>query len=77
MALSGVPVVSLTIGIELMNAILLPIVLGFLLALERVALPKELQMKGVYKWASWAMCGLVMSFGVYVGFIALLKVITG
>ena len=50
-----------------MNAILLPIVLGFLLALERVALPKEQRMKGVYKWIAWSVTTLVICFGLYMG----------
>ena len=39
--------VSLSVDVEVMNACLLPIVLGFLLLLERRALPPELRMTGV------------------------------
>jgi hypothetical protein len=63
--LAGVPLVSLTLDMEVMNALLLPIVLGFLLALERVALPPEDRMKGAYQWAAWGMAGLIMLFGLY------------
>jgi hypothetical protein len=38
--------VNLLVGVEVMNACLLPIVLGFLLALERRALPNDLRMSG-------------------------------
>lgn len=63
--LSGVPLLNLTIDIEVMNALLLPIVLGFLLALEQVALPAEYRMKGRYKFVAWGMAALIMLFGLY------------
>lgn len=63
--LSGIPLVNLTLDIEVMNALLLPIVLGFLLALEQVALPAQYRMKGIRKFISWCMAGLVMLFGLY------------
>ncbi len=65
LVLSGIPLISLTLDIEVMNALLLPIVLGFLLALEQVALPKEHRMKGIYKYSVWGMATLVMAFGLY------------
>jgi Mn2+/Fe2+ NRAMP family transporter len=64
--LSGLPLISLTIDIEVMNAILLPIVLGFLLALEQVALPARYRMKGLYKGVTWIMACAVMLFGIYI-----------
>ena len=63
--LSGLPLVNLTLDIEVMNAILLPIVLGFLLVLEQVALPPEDRMKGVYRLVAWGMAALIMLFGLY------------
>jgi Mn2+/Fe2+ NRAMP family transporter len=63
--LSSVDLVSLTVGVEVMNALLLPIVLGFLLALEVKALPAQWRMRGFYKYLSWALCLMVMAFGVY------------
>lgn len=39
------------IGVEVMNALLLPIVLGFLLVLEAKVLPKQYQMHGIYNVA--------------------------
>lgn len=65
LVLSGIPLISLTLDIEVMNALLLPIVLGFLLALEQVALPVEYRLKGLHKYIAWAMSGLVMCFGLY------------
>ena len=65
LVLSGVSLVSLTVDIEVMNAMLLPIVLGFLLALEQVALPREERIRGWYKIVVWAVCLLVIGFGLY------------
>jgi Mn2+/Fe2+ NRAMP family transporter len=67
LVLSGIPLINLTLDIEVMNALLLPIVLGFLLALEHVALPKEQRMHGPYKWAAWGMSAIVIAFGLYMG----------
>ncbi len=63
--LSGIPLVSLTINIEVMNALLLPLVLGFLLALEAKALPPDLRMRGLRKYVTWLSSSAVMAFGVF------------
>ena len=39
--LSGIPLVPLTLGVEILNTVLLPIVLGFLIALAWKVLPKK------------------------------------
>ncbi|HEX2911020.1 MAG TPA: hypothetical protein VH186_09450 [Chloroflexia bacterium] len=65
--LSGIGLVNLAVDIEVMNAVLLPLVLGFLLALERVALPRHYRMKGAYKYFTWTLCLLVIAFGVFTG----------
>lgn len=65
LVLSSVNLVSLTVGVEVMNALLLPIVLGFLLVLEARALPAQWRMHGVRKYLSWALCLVVIAFGVY------------
>lgn len=57
--------VNIDIDVEVMNAMLLPIVLGFLLALESKALPREWRMRGTHKVAVWLLSGIVMAFGVY------------
>lgn len=62
---SGLNLVNLTVDVEVMNAILLPIVLGFLLALEAKALPEEWRMRGLYKYTIWSVAGLVSLFGLY------------
>jgi hypothetical protein len=48
-----------------MNAMLLPIVLSFLLALEARVLPAQWRMRGIRKHLTWACCALVMGFGLY------------
>lgn len=45
--LTGIPLVSLTVAVEVMNSLLLPIVLGFLLALGWRVLPEKYKLK---KW---------------------------
>jgi hypothetical protein len=42
---------------------LLPVVLGFPLALEAKALPREHRMRGPYRWLVTGLCALVMGFG--------------
>ena len=49
LVITSVNLVRLNVDVEVMNAMLLPIVLGFLLALEAKTLPKEWRMKGFYK----------------------------
>jgi NRAMP (natural resistance-associated macrophage protein)-like metal ion transporter len=57
--------VNLSVDIEVMNACLLPIVLGFLLVLERRALPNTFQMHGLRRLATYALTGLVIALGLY------------
>ena len=45
-----VNLVRLSVAVEVMNALLLPIVLGFLYLLARRALPDEHRLKGWYAW---------------------------
>ena len=65
LVLANFDLVNIAIGVEVMNALLLPIVLGFLLALEAKVLPEQYQMHGMYKWIVTLLCLLVMAFGVY------------
>jgi hypothetical protein len=57
--------VNLTVGVEVMNACLLPIVLGFLLVLERRALPRELRMRGARRMVTYLLTGVVITFGLF------------
>ena len=45
---SGANLVALSVGVEVLNALLLPIVLGFLFALAWRALPEAHRLKGLY-----------------------------
>ena len=49
----------------MLNAVLLPVVLGFLLALEAKTLPDEHRMHGPYRWIVTGLCVVVMGFGLY------------
>jgi len=63
--LLNLDLVKLVIDVEVMNALLLPIVLGFLLALEAKALPEEFRMHGLYRLVVTAVCLVVIGFGLY------------
>jgi Mn2+/Fe2+ NRAMP family transporter len=65
LVLFSVNLIHLIIVIEVMNALLLPIVLGFLLALEARALPAEHRMSGSYRFMTTALCLLVVAFSLY------------
>lgn len=47
-ASGSVNLVNLSVGVEVMNALLLPIVLGFLYLLALRTLPKDFHLKPVY-----------------------------
>ena len=59
--------VQLNIGVEVMNALMLPLVLGFLVALTFKALPSEHRLKGPYAWVVVAVSVLTAGLGVYGG----------
>ena len=63
---SGVNLVSLSVGVQVMNALLLPIVVGFLYLLAR-RLPEPYRLKGAYAAASGAIIVVTVVFGVYSG----------
>ncbi|OJV84641.1 MAG: NRAMP family metal ion transporter [Cellulomonas sp. 73-92] len=63
MALLIPNLVGLSLDVEVMNAILLPVVLGFLLLLERRALPAEYRMRGVRQATTYTLTGLVIVLG--------------
>jgi NRAMP (natural resistance-associated macrophage protein)-like metal ion transporter len=65
LVLASVDLVALSVDVEVMNALLLPVVLGFLLALEARALPEQRRMRGVRKYVTWFLCLAVMGFGLY------------
>jgi Mn2+/Fe2+ NRAMP family transporter len=60
--------VSLNVGVQVMNALLLPIVLGFLIALARRALPKGRRLAGTYYVVVLVVAGITCLLGIYGGF---------
>jgi Mn2+/Fe2+ NRAMP family transporter len=65
LVLASADLVGLTVDCEVMNALLLPIVLGFLLVLEAKCLPPEHRMRGAYRAVLTTLCVIVMCFGLY------------
>jgi NRAMP (natural resistance-associated macrophage protein)-like metal ion transporter len=59
--------VALNIGVEVMNALLLPLVLGFLVLLAMKALPPEHRIRGPYAWLVVSVSVLTAGLGVYGG----------
>ena len=60
--------VALNVGVQIMNALMLPLVLGFLIALARYALPPARQLRGVYFWVVTIVIGVTTALGVFGGF---------
>ena len=65
LVLASVNLIDLAVDVEVMNAMLLPIVLGLLLALEARALPEQWRMRGLRKYITRALCLVVIGFGLY------------
>jgi Mn2+/Fe2+ NRAMP family transporter len=63
---SGVNLISLSVGVQVMNALLLPPVLGFLYLLAR-RLPEPYRLQGAYGAACAAVIVVAAGFGVYSG----------
>jgi Mn2+/Fe2+ NRAMP family transporter len=59
--------VALNVGVQVMNALLLPVVLGFLVALARKALPSEVRLRGAYMWVVIVVASLTCMLGVFGG----------
>src|SRR5579864_5037319 len=64
---SGVDLVQLSVAVEVMNALLLPIVLGFLYLLALKALPKPYRLGRVYAIIVGAVVVLTAGFGFFAG----------
>ncbi len=56
---------SVVVDVEVLNALLLPVVLGFLLALEARALPEASRMQGLHRLLVWIVCLAVIGFGLF------------
>ena len=65
LVLFSVDLISLAVDVEVLNAILLPIVLGFLLVLEARALPRAHRMRGLHRVMVTGLCAAVMLLGLY------------
>ncbi len=59
--------VELNVGVQIMNALLLPLVLGFLIALSVRALPEAVRLRGIYFWVVVVVVGLTTLLGVFGG----------
>ncbi|MGD0639323.1 MAG: divalent metal cation transporter [Roseiarcus sp.] len=59
--------VWLNIAAQVLNALLLPLVIGFLVALALTALPASLRPRGLYRWILIGVCAVVIAVGVYGG----------
>jgi NRAMP (natural resistance-associated macrophage protein)-like metal ion transporter len=59
--------VTLNVAVEAMNALMLPLVLGFLVALAIRALPPQHRLSGAYRWIVIAVSLLTAGLGVYGG----------
>jgi Mn2+/Fe2+ NRAMP family transporter len=57
--------VSLNLGVQVMNALLLPVVLGFLIALAVRALPQRVRLQGWYLWFLVGVAGATCLLGVF------------
>jgi Mn2+/Fe2+ NRAMP family transporter len=62
---SGTNLVALSVGVQVLNAALLPIVFGFLYALALRGLPEPHRLKGVYAVLIAAVMLVTAGFGVY------------
>lgn len=57
--------IDVPVDVEVMNAMLLPIVLGFHLVLEACALPPAARMAGAWRSTVWGLTGMVIGLGLY------------
>ncbi|HET6306105.1 MAG TPA: divalent metal cation transporter [Rhodopila sp.] len=59
--------VSLNVAVQVMNAFMLPLVLGFLIALAVKALPRAYRLRGPYLWVVVAVAAVTCALGVFGG----------
>lgn len=65
---SGINLIDLSVGVEVMNSLLLPLVLGFLFLLARRALPESYRLQGNYALLVAAALLLTSAVGVFGAF---------
>ena len=66
--LSGMNLVNLSVAVQVMNAALLPIVLGFLYLLALKALPKPYRLHGIYSVVVGVVVAITSLLGIYAAF---------
>jgi hypothetical protein len=59
--------VSLNVGVQVMNALMLPLVVGMLIALAHRALPEAHRLKGRYLWVVITVTSVICVLGVIGG----------
>jgi NRAMP (natural resistance-associated macrophage protein)-like metal ion transporter len=59
--------VSLNVAVQVLNAFMLPLVLGFLIALAVMALPRAHRLRGWYLWVVVAVAAVTCALGVFGG----------
>ncbi|MEA2738716.1 MAG: hypothetical protein QOH05_2023, partial [Acetobacteraceae bacterium] len=59
--------VSLNVAVQVMNAFMLPLVLGFLIALAVKALPRAHRLRGPYLWLVVVVSVITCALGVFGG----------
>lgn len=59
--------VSLNVAVQVMNALMLPLVLGFLIALAVAALPRAHRLRGWYLWLVIIVASITCALGVFGG----------
>lgn len=64
---SGIDLVKLSVGVQVMNALSLPIVLGLLFMLARRALPDPYRLTGRYAWVVGITIVMTAGFGLCAG----------
>jgi Mn2+/Fe2+ NRAMP family transporter len=70
---SGVNLVRLSVGVQVLNAVLLPIVLGFLFMLACKVLPDAYRLKGLYAWLVAPIVLITAGFGICIAFLSLVS----
>jgi Mn2+/Fe2+ NRAMP family transporter len=65
LVLFSIDLVALAVDVEVLNAIMLPLVLGLLLALEAKTLTGREKSTGVRRLLTYGTCATVMAFGLY------------
>jgi Mn2+/Fe2+ NRAMP family transporter len=64
---SGMNLIKLSVAVEVMNALLLPIVLSFLFLLAHKTLPEKYRLQGPYAWITGIILGCTALFGLFAG----------